>query len=97
SKQTLNDKKEQLATIQAQLQKLEEDINIYTKLSKEGKESTTLIQQKLHQKQSDLAVIKERLNTQKQTESRLNHQLKQLKEQKQKLSKQIKLFNSDEL
>ena len=25
--------------------KLEEDINIYTKLSKEGKESTTLIQQ----------------------------------------------------
>ncbi|MFW2432018.1 chromosome segregation protein SMC [Staphylococcus cohnii] len=97
SKQTLNDKKEQLATIQAQLQKLEEDINIYTKLSKEGKESTTLIQQKLHQKQSDLAVIKERLNTQKQTESRLNHQLKQLKEQKQKLSEQIELFNSDEI
>ncbi|MFH4935221.1 chromosome segregation protein SMC [Staphylococcus cohnii] len=97
SKQTLNDKKEQLATIQAQLQKLEKDINIYTKLSKEGKESTTLIQQKLHQKQSDLAVIKERLNTQKQTESRLNHQLKQLKEQKQKLSDQIELFNSDEI
>ncbi|PTF17613.1 chromosome segregation protein SMC, partial [Staphylococcus cohnii] len=62
-----------------------------------GKESTTLIQQKLHQKQSDLAVIKERLNTQKQTESRLNHQLKQLKEQKQKLSEQIELFNSDEI
>ena len=97
SKQTLNDKKEQLATIQAQLQTLEEDINIYTKLSKEGKESTTLIQQKLHQKQSDLAVIKERLNTQKQTESRLNHQFKQLKEQKQKLSEQIELFNSDEI
>src|SRR5699024_1722161 len=55
SKQTLNEKKAQLATIQTQLQKLEEDINIYTKLSKEGKESTTLIQQKLHQKQSDLA------------------------------------------
>lgn len=97
SKQTLNDKKEQLATIQAQLQTLEEDINIYTKLSKEGKESTTLIQQKLHQKQSDLAVIKERLNTQKQTESRLNHQFKQLKEQKQKLNEQIELFNSNEI
>ena len=63
------------------MQKLEEDINIYTKLSKEGKESTTLIQQKLHQKQSDLAVVKERLSTQKQTETRLTHQLKQLKEQ----------------
>ena len=97
SKQTLNDKKEQLATIQAQLQTLEEDINIYTKLSKEGKESTTLIQQKLHQKQSDLAVVKERLSTQKQTETRLTHQLKQLKEQKQKLSEQIELFNSDEI
>lgn len=97
SKQTLNDKKAQLATIQAQLQKLEEDINIYTKLSKEGKESTTLIQQKLHQKQSDLAVVKERLSTQKQTETRLTHQLKQLKEQKQKLSEQIELFNSDEI
>ncbi|MES3705840.1 chromosome segregation protein SMC [Staphylococcus ureilyticus] len=97
SKQTLNDKKAQLATIQTQLQKLEEDINIYTKLSKEGKESTTLIQQKLHQKQSDLAVVKERLSTQKQTETRLTHQLKQLKEQKQKLSEQIELFNSDEI
>ncbi|PTG42772.1 chromosome segregation protein SMC [Staphylococcus cohnii] len=97
SKQTLNEKKAQLATIQTQLQKLEEDINIYTKLSKEGKESTTLIQQKLHQKQSDLAVVKERLSTQKQTETRLTHQLKQLKEQKQKLSEQIELFNSDEI
>ncbi|RIL83631.1 chromosome segregation protein SMC [Staphylococcus cohnii] len=97
SKQTLNDKKAQLATIQTQLQKLEEDINIYTKLSKEGKESTTLIQQKLHQKQSELAVVKERLSTQKQTETRLTHQLKQLKEQKQKLSEQIELFNSDEI
>lgn len=97
SKQTLNEKKEQLAIIKKQLQKLEGDIHLYTKLSKEGKESTTQIQQKLHQKQSDLAVIKERLSAQKQSEKRLNNQLTQLTDQKQKLKEQIELFNSDEM
>ncbi|MDG0844193.1 chromosome segregation protein SMC [Staphylococcus equorum] len=97
SKQTLDDKKQRLAKIKIQLQKLEDDINLYTKLSKEGKESTTQIQQQLHQKQSDLAVVKERLNTQKQTESKIANQLNDVVVQHQKLEEQIKLFNSDEM
>ncbi|PTE43082.1 chromosome segregation protein SMC [Staphylococcus equorum] len=97
SKQTLDDKKQRLSKIKTQLQKLEDDINLYTKLSKEGKESTTQIQQQLHQKQSDLAVVKERLNTQKQTESKIAKQLNDVIVQHQKLEEQIKLFNSDEI
>ncbi|KRG09972.1 chromosome segregation protein SMC [Staphylococcus sp. NAM3COL9] len=97
SKQTLDDKKQRLSKIKTQLQKLEDDINLYTKLSKEGKESTTQIQQQLHQKQSDLAVVKERLNTQKQTESKITKQLNDVTVQHQKLEAQIKLFNSDEI
>ncbi|MDN6721183.1 MAG: chromosome segregation protein SMC, partial [Staphylococcus equorum] len=97
SKQTLDDKKQRLSKIKTQLQKLEDDINLYTKLSKEGKESTTQIQQQLHQKQSDLAVVKERLNTQKQTESKIAKQLNDVIVQHQKLEEQIKLFNSDEM
>lgn len=97
SKQTLNDKKQKLVEIKTQLQKLEEDIDLYTKLSKEGKESTTQIQQQLHQKQSDLAVVKERLSAQKQTHTRITKQLSAVASQQEKLDDQIKLFNSDEM
>lgn len=97
SKQTLQDKKQRLEQIKAQLLRLEEDINHYTKLSKEGKESTTQIQQQLHQKQSDLAVVKERLNAQKQSLSKITKQLATVAEQQEKLDEQIKLFNSDEV
>ena len=79
------------------LGKLENDINVFTKLSKEGKESSNQIQQQLHQKKSDLAVVKERLNTQKQTDVKLNQQLQQVSEQQQRLDEQIELFNSDEV
>ncbi|RIP33550.1 chromosome segregation protein SMC [Staphylococcus gallinarum] len=97
SKQTLNDKKQRLKQIKELLTKLENDINVFTKLSKEGKESSNQIQQQLHQKKSDLAVVKERLNTQKQTDSRLKQQLQQNSEQQQRLDEQIELFNSDEV
>ena len=79
------------------LGKLENDINVFTKLSKEGKESSNQIQQQLHQKKSDLAVVKERLNTQKQTDVKLKQQLQQVSEQQQRLDEQIELFNSDEV
>ncbi|MCD8843233.1 chromosome segregation protein SMC [Staphylococcus gallinarum] len=97
SKQTLNDKKQRLQEIKDLLGKLENDINVFTKLSKEGKESSNQIQQQLHQKKSDLAVVKERLNTQKQTDAKLKQQLQQVSEQQQRLDEQIELFNSDEV
>lgn len=97
SKQTLTEKKQRLDQIKAQLLKLEEDINLYTKLSKEGKASTTQTQQQLHQKQSDLAVVKERLNAQKQSLTKITKQLESVEKQQEKLDEQIKLFNSDEM
>lgn len=97
SKQTLTEKKQRLDQIKAQLLKLEENINLYTKLSKEGKASTTQTQQQLHQKQSDLAVVKERLNAQKQSLTKITKQLESVEKQQEKLDEQIKLFNSDEM
>lgn len=97
SKQTLTEKKQRLDQIKAQLLKLEEDINLYTKLSKEGKASITQTQQQLHQKQSDLAVVKERLNAQKQSLTKITKQLESVEKQQEKLDEQIKLFNSDEM
>ena len=97
SKQTLTEKKQILDQIKAQLLKLEEDINLYTKLSKEGKASITQTQQQLHQKQSDLAVVKERLNAQKQSLTKITKQLESVEKQQEKLDEQIKLFNSDEM
>ncbi|NWK84326.1 chromosome segregation protein SMC [Staphylococcus sp. GSSP0090] len=97
SKQTLAEKKQRLEQIKAELLKLEEDINLYTKLSKEGKASTTQTQQQLHQKQSDLAVVKERLHAQKQSFSKITKQLENVVNQQEKLDDQIKLFNSDEM
>lgn len=97
SKLTLTEKKQRLDQIKAQLLKLEENINLYTKLSKEGKASTTQTQQQLHQKQSDLAVVKERLNAQKQSLTKITKQLESVEKQQEKLDEQIKLFNSDEM
>ena len=65
SKETLTQKQARLSEIQQQLTELESEIERYTQLSKEGKESTTKTQQQLHQKQSDLAVVKERIKSQK--------------------------------
>jgi hypothetical protein len=61
--------------------KLEADIEKYTKLSKEGKETTTQTQQHLHQKQSDLAVVKERIKGQQQEIERLEKQLQSTEQQ----------------
>ena len=81
SKATLQNKKKRLAEITEALAQLENDIEVYTKLSKEGKESVTQMQQQLHQKQSDMAVVKERLKGQRQTVERIDKQLQSATEQ----------------
>ena len=48
-KRNFNAKQARLSEIQQQLTELESEIERYTQLSKEGKESTTKTQQQLHQ------------------------------------------------
>ncbi|MCP8592315.1 hypothetical protein NMF05_17840, partial [Acinetobacter baumannii] len=57
----------------------------------------TKTQQTLHQKQSDLAVVKERIKTQQQTIDRLNNQSQQTKHQLNDVKEKIAFFNSDEV
>lgn len=97
SRQTLSEKETHLESIKASLKRLEDEIERYTKLSKEGKESVTKTQQTLHQKQSDLAVVKERIKTQQQTIDRLNNQSQQTKHQLKDVKEKIAFFNSDEV
>ena len=79
------------------MKQLENDIERYTQLSKEGKASTYQTQQQLNQKQSDLAVVKERIKSQKQVHERLDKQLSDSERQKIEVNEKIKLFNSDEM
>ncbi|GJF53261.1 chromosome segregation protein SMC [Staphylococcus argenteus] len=97
SRQTLSEKEAQLESIKVSLKRLEDEIERYTKLSKEGKESVTKTQQSLHQKQSDLAVVKERIKAQQQTIERLNNQHQQTKHQLKEVKEKIEFFNSDEV
>ena len=97
SKATLQNKKKRLAEITEALAQLENDIEVYTKLSKEGKESVTQMQQQLHQKQPDMAVVKERLKGQRQTVERIDKQLQSATEQQSKVEEQIAFFNSEDM
>ena len=97
SKATLQNKKKRLAEITEALAQLENDIEVYTRLSKEGKESVTQMQQQLHQKQSDMAVVKERLKGQRQTVERIDKQLQSATEQQSKIEEQIAFFNSEDM
>lgn len=97
SKETLTQKQARLSEIQQQLTELESEIERYTQLSKEGKESTTKTQQQLHQKQSDLAVVKERIKSQKIEIERLVKQQESTQQQINTVEEKIKLFNSDEM
>ncbi|CDR60307.1 chromosome segregation protein SMC [Staphylococcus schweitzeri] len=97
SRQTLSEKEAQLENIKVSLKRLEDEIERYTKLSKEGKESVLKTQQSLHQKQSDLAVVKERIKAQQQTIERLNNQHQQTKHQLKEVKEKIAFFNSDEV
>ncbi|PTH05174.1 chromosome segregation protein SMC [Staphylococcus capitis] len=97
SKETLTQKQTRLSEIQQQLTELESEIERYTQLSKEGKESTTKTQQQLHQKQSDLAVVKERIKSQKVEIERLVKQQESTQQQIKTVEEKIRLFNSDEM
>lgn len=97
SKETLTQKQVRLSEIQQQLTELESEIERYTQLSKEGKESTTKTQQQLHQKQSDLAVVKERIKSQKVEIERLVKQQESTQQQIKTVEEKIRLFNSDEM
>ena len=66
------------------MKQLESDIERYTQLSKEGKASTHQTQITTTSKQSDLAVVKERIKSQKQVYERLDKQLSDSERQKLK-------------
>ena len=83
SKETLKRKQNHLIEIQQQLKQLESDIERYTQLSKEGKASTSNTTTTTS-KQSDLAVVKERIKSQKQVYERLDKQLSDSERQKLK-------------
>ena len=68
-----------------------------TEKNKEGKVQTTQLQQQLHQYQSDLAVIKERLTTQQQHLKRYNKEQHDIDAHQQKLLDQLAVINSDEV
>ena len=93
----MNEKQQQLSEIKERLAQLEKDIERLTELNKEGKASTTQLQQQLNQKKSDLAVTKERLKTQRQMKERLNEQLDQTDQALEQLLEKIEFFNSDEI
>ncbi|MCE5089507.1 chromosome segregation protein SMC [Staphylococcus devriesei] len=97
SRTTLTEKQERLSSIKEQLKQLEDDIERYTQLSKEGKENTSQIQQQLNQKRSDLAVVKERMNAHKSSLERIDKQITNIKQQLHDVQEKIELFNSDDM
>ncbi|MGA4513873.1 chromosome segregation protein SMC [Staphylococcus caledonicus] len=97
SRITLTEKQNRLSTIKEQLKQLEEDIERYTQLSKEGKENTTQVQQQLNQKRSDLAVVKERMNAHKSSLERIDKQITNISQQLHDVQEKIELFNSDDM
>ena len=70
SRHTLKQQQLRLSEIQEQLKQLENDIEVYSKLSKEGKENVLQVEKELNQKRSDVAVVKEKIS----------HQIMSLKE-----------------
>ena len=69
-----------LSEIQEQLKQLENDIEVYSKLSKEGKENVSQVE-KLNQKRSDVAVVKEKISHQTMSLERIDKQLAQINQQ----------------
>ncbi|UXR70368.1 chromosome segregation protein SMC [Staphylococcus sp. IVB6246] len=94
---TLAEQEKRKDEIEAQLTTLDRQIKQLTTETKAGKAQLAECQQQLHQKQSDLAVLNERLRTQKQTETRLKQTHDQIKTQQQKLKEQLAIVNSDEV
>ncbi|MDO5375650.1 MAG: chromosome segregation protein SMC [Staphylococcus rostri] len=94
---TLAKQEQRKADIAEQLAALDQQIKQLTTESKQGKAQYAECQQQLHQKQSDLAVVNERMRTQRQSETRLKQTLDQIADQQSKLEDQLAIINSDEV
>ena len=66
-----------LSEIQEQLKQLENDIEVYSKLSKEGKENVSQVE-KIKSKRSDVAVVKEKISHQTMSLERIDNNLHKL-------------------
>lgn len=96
SEATLQSKQQEHASLASKLDTLNQKIHALTTQSKEDKEKQSTLQQSLHQKQSDFAVIKERLKSQQADHKRLDQELETVTTQLQKLQEQYELINSDD-
>ncbi|QPA23566.1 chromosome segregation protein SMC [Mammaliicoccus fleurettii] len=97
SEATLVAKQKRKDEIEKELNALDAQIKAMTEKNKEGKVQTTQLQQQLHQYQSDLAVIKERLTAQQQHLKRYNKEQHDIDAHQQKLLDQLAVINSDEV
>ncbi|MCS4486242.1 chromosome segregation protein SMC [Staphylococcus americanisciuri] len=95
--ETLAAQEQRKAAIATQLTSLDQQIKQLTTETKQGKAQLAESQQQLHQKQSDLAVVNERIRTQRQSETRLKQTLTQIADQQRKLKAQLDIINSDEV
>ena len=97
SEATLKQKREEQTQLASQLDALNQQIQTLTTQSKADKEEQTTLQQTLHQKQSDMAVVKERLKSQQSELRRLENEEQTLQTQQQKLQEHYALINSDDV
>ena len=97
SRHTLKQQQLRLSEIQEQLKQLENDIEVYSKLSKEGKENVSQVEKELNQKRSDVAVVKEKISHQIMSLERIDKQLAQINQQIIATKEKIELFNSDDM
>ena len=97
SRHTLKQQQLRLSEIQEQLKQLENDIEVYSKLSKEGKENVSQVEKELNQKRSDVAVVKEKISHQTMSLERIDKQLTQINQQIIATKEKIELFNSDDM
>ena len=97
SRHTLKQQQLRLSEIQEQLKQLENDIEVYSKLSKEGKENVSQVEKELNQKRSDVAVVKEKISHQTMSLERIDKQLAQINQQIIATKEKIELFNSDDM
>ncbi|MBH9579860.1 chromosome segregation protein SMC [Staphylococcus felis] len=97
SQETLKIKDERKIEIQQELESLEKQINQLTEQNKLDKVQFNQKQTELHQHQSDLAVVKEKLSTQVQNLKRHQASKERLITQQDKLNDQLKVINSHDV
>ena len=85
-----------LSEIQEQLKQLENDIEVYSKLSKEGKENVSQVEKELNQNVLMLQSLKKNKSSNYVIE-RIDKQLAQINQQIIATKEKIELFNSDDM